>query len=130
MAAGNPSQESVARKLNISTRTYQAWEGGETKPSWPNLERLAEHFGVSAAWVLSGDAKPTAPDQRSQLDRIEEMLLNQQTVLDQLAAVLDLGGDALVDVARAAEEAAQLVEQPKPSRVGARVGANRGSRAS
>src|SRR5690242_2674549 len=55
---GNPPQDAVARDLGVSLRAYQAWEAGETRPAYRNIERMAEYYGVSADYVLSGREEP------------------------------------------------------------------------
>jgi transcriptional regulator with XRE-family HTH domain len=53
-ARGNPPQTTVASRIGIGERTYQTWEQGEAKPSYRNLERLAEYYGVTEDFILTG----------------------------------------------------------------------------
>jgi transcriptional regulator with XRE-family HTH domain len=52
---GNPPQEVVAAEVGVSYRSYQAWETGETKPSWRNLTKLADYYGTTAEFILVGN---------------------------------------------------------------------------
>jgi transcriptional regulator with XRE-family HTH domain len=59
-AKGNPPQPRVAAAVGVSLRTYQAWEGGTARPQYHNLEALAEYFGTTEEYILTG-AQPGVP---------------------------------------------------------------------
>lgn len=46
------TQEQVARRVGVTWRHYQRWEKGESTPYWPNIEKLADAFGVSANEII------------------------------------------------------------------------------
>lgn len=69
---GGMPQEIVAQKLGVSNRSYQAWEAGDTKPSWRNLEKLAKFYGVTEEYILLGsELVQRSTSAESQLDQIE-----------------------------------------------------------
>lgn len=70
---GSPPQEVVAQRIGVAYRSYQAWEAGDTKPSWRNLTKLARYYKTSEEFILMGDALESEPEV-SQLDRIEVAL--------------------------------------------------------
>jgi transcriptional regulator with XRE-family HTH domain len=68
---GTRPQPQVAAEVGVSVRAYQQWEAGGGI-AWPNLQRLADIYGVTTNWLENGDTRPEAA--RSQLDRIERKL--------------------------------------------------------
>lgn len=60
------SQKELAAHLRVSQSTVTQWENGHKFPDKPNIERLAEVFGISeievfAAALRSGKRVPSAP---------------------------------------------------------------------
>lgn len=51
----NMSQEELANKLFVSSRTVVKWESGETEPSISNLNAIADIFGVTTDYLLDRD---------------------------------------------------------------------------
>lgn len=88
-ARGNPPQEIVAQKLDVSNRAYQAWEAGDSKPSWRNLTKLAKFYGVTEEFILLGDVPEETP-QASQLDRVEQLIRDQNEQIKGLSEELEL----------------------------------------
>lgn len=104
---GNPPQEVVAAEVGVSYRSYQAWETGETKPSWRNLTKLAEYYGVAAEFILIGgddvvESTSAPADEVDDLaegataserfDRIEAMLAELLARTEPAPAPIDEGG--------------------------------------
>jgi transcriptional regulator with XRE-family HTH domain len=56
---GQKPQTAVADELGVSERTYQNWEAGDAKPSYRNLQRVAEYFGVREDYILAGEPERT-----------------------------------------------------------------------
>lgn len=54
------SQKVVAITLGVSAPTVSEWESGKKKPSTENLKELADLFGVSADYLLSGSENDIA----------------------------------------------------------------------
>lgn len=48
-------QATVAKKVGISVRQYQNWQAGTHVPDEEHLELLAECFGVTTTYILTGD---------------------------------------------------------------------------
>lgn len=82
---GQKPQTVVADELGVAERTYQNWEGGDAKPSYRNLQRLADYFGVGEDFILAGEQEvvirqaPPAPELFAEME--------QQSVVAQLAAL-------------------------------------------
>lgn len=55
-------QRTLAKKINIATRTLQRWEKGEQSPDGNALLLIAQRTGVRAEWLLTGAGEmyPTA----------------------------------------------------------------------
>ena len=49
------NQRSLARKIDVASRTLQRWEKGEQVPDSIYLLRLAQSIGVRPEWLLTGD---------------------------------------------------------------------------
>ncbi len=56
------SQEAFAHALGVSLRQAGRWEQGENPPKKQTLEQIAEHTGVSYAWLLVGGQGPHGLD--------------------------------------------------------------------
>ncbi len=53
------SQEALAAQLNVSRQAVSKWETGDAEPESGKLVALAQTFGVTVDWLLSGeDALP------------------------------------------------------------------------
>lgn len=115
---GNPPQETVAHQLGVSYRAYQTWEAGDAKPSYPNLEKLAEYYGVSEEYILTGSDDPAAARraEAGQLDRIETLVLENASRLEQLASAIDVLATSQMRVLLQAELDAQERTQADSSR--------------
>lgn len=57
---GQRPQTVVADKLGVAERTYQNWEAGDAKPSYRNLQKIAEFYGVGENYVLTGERRSRA----------------------------------------------------------------------
>jgi transcriptional regulator with XRE-family HTH domain len=60
---GNLSQEAFATKLAIGRKSLLRYEAGERLPDAETLARVSRETGISADWLLFGDAAPD-PDLR------------------------------------------------------------------
>ncbi len=54
------SQEYVAEQLGLSRQAVSKWESGKSSPDTKNLIALAELFGCSVQWLLTGE-QPSRP---------------------------------------------------------------------
>lgn len=59
---GNPPQTTVAKAIDVGERTYQSWEQGDAKPSYRNLQALAEYYGVGEDYILTGQSQAETPN--------------------------------------------------------------------
>jgi phage repressor protein C with HTH and peptisase S24 domain len=48
------SQTAIAKILGIKQTAVSAWEGGRNEPTTPTLLKIANTYGVSADWLLTG----------------------------------------------------------------------------
>ena len=65
----NLSQERLAIKLNIATRTYIYYETGKKFPSVKLLTRMAEFFDVSISFLMGEQGEYIAQDQEITNDK-------------------------------------------------------------
>jgi transcriptional regulator with XRE-family HTH domain len=94
---GQKPQTTVADELGVSERAYQGWEGGEAKPSYRNLQRLAAYFNVGEDFILTGERRGSVPPasgtpvlaarRESGEDRLARM---EQEIAGLIAAVSDV----------------------------------------
>jgi transcriptional regulator with XRE-family HTH domain len=115
---GNPPQEVVAQQLGVSYRSLQAWEAGDSKPSYRNLTKIAEFFGVTEEFILVGEENASSPRHMSQLDRIEtklEAVLQAITQLGERVAEAELR-QAAPDAEALAQSEAAVPAKARPRR--------------
>lgn len=53
----NMTQEELAQKIGVSSKTISSWEVDRTEPDMGMIEKLAEYFGCEKS-NLVGDVKP------------------------------------------------------------------------
>lgn len=100
------TQPAAADKAGVSLRGYQKWEGGESRPNWANLEKLADVFGVKPEEIV-GSVSPQEEPRAEQLDRIEEKL---DEILKRLDAPLEQPREDDADLERS-RDAAERIER-------------------
>lgn len=74
--ANGMTQEQLAELLNVSTRSVQAYEAGETMP-WKYFRLLESIFKRPMGWFLHGDPETSTESAEEvvvRLDRIEQVL--------------------------------------------------------
>lgn len=64
---GNENQQVIADKIGVSLRSYQRFEYGERLPKGDVLQRIAELYGETADYILTGKRPVTALDVASRL---------------------------------------------------------------
>lgn len=68
--AGFHSAEALARAIGVSGPAVRQWEAGENRPSYENLEKIAELTGKSEAYFMGEEATDVAETVR----RLERLL--------------------------------------------------------
>lgn len=84
-------QEDLADLVNVSTRTIQNYEAGDTK-QYSALQLIARATAVSVEWLLHGDRDPQ-PDEggsalREVLDRLQAVEQTQEENTEMLVELL------------------------------------------
>jgi transcriptional regulator with XRE-family HTH domain len=103
----NMSAETAARSVGVSVSTWGRWERGETSPYSRNWTRIEE--------VFASDCSEVRGDSASQLDRIEQMLVELQKTIAAQAAVFIQRQEALH---RMVGELSRVMEGRAGSRAG------------
>lgn len=87
---GEKPQTTVALELGVGERTYQTWEAGDAKPSYRNLQRLADYFGVPEEFILTGTAPSPVdtPDPFTQAQPAGPVEVRLDAVQGDLATIL------------------------------------------
>ena len=62
------SQGDLAEKLEVSRQSVSKWETGQATPDLDKIIKLADLFGVTTDYLLTG--KPTLPSDRQVVDRV------------------------------------------------------------
>ena len=75
------TQSETSYDLRVPPAMLSRWSSGATIPSVENLIRIAEHFGVSADWILglSGSRRPALVRSRTAdeiVDMTDELIAN------------------------------------------------------
>ncbi len=55
------SAAKLAQQLGYSQETIYCWEWGERIPRIDQVEKIAEHFGLTLAQMVDGEPLPRAP---------------------------------------------------------------------
>lgn len=80
---GNPPQPTVALAIGVAERTYQTWESGEAKPSYRNLQKIAEYYSVSESYILEGvDDRPVVEGVPEQLEQVSKSFDERVTEIE------------------------------------------------
>lgn len=70
-------QEEVAEHFNITQQTYQAWESGKRNPKKETLQKLADYFNVSYAY-LAGVESPLESAEILFKNKVKELELTPE----------------------------------------------------
>ncbi len=49
----NETQQKLGHAIGVAQQSVAAWEGGRSMPNAESLLKIAEHYGISADWLLS-----------------------------------------------------------------------------
>lgn len=103
MAETNVSAYKISKETGISDRLIGYWKKGEKMPSAENLLTIANYFGISVDYLLTGEdkIKPIADDELELLKYYKELPDREQQRLIGRASAL-------------AEVYKEQVEEPKP----------------
>lgn len=81
----------VCKETGITTATISNWKAGRYVPKADKLQKIADYFGVSLSYLMSGKEEPekkepvlTTKDQRDIekiLEQTKEQLLNQEGLM-------------------------------------------------
>lgn len=80
-------QKELALSVGVSSPTVSDWENGKKDPSWKNLKKLSEIFGVDALVILGvgKEAEKEEPKEDEDVMKIREQLRkdpNTRTLFD------------------------------------------------
>ena len=64
LAKSGKTQTDIARLLNVRTTTVSEWKGGKYSPSLAHCVTLADYFGVSLDYLITGREPRGAPIQQ------------------------------------------------------------------
>jgi len=80
----------AARRMSVTEKTFQKWEGGKSKPRANKLQTLAGVLGVSLLWMLSGEEQfepeASSPSQLDKLGQKVERMDQLQQELNELTS--------------------------------------------
>jgi transcriptional regulator with XRE-family HTH domain len=107
---GSRPQVVVASAIQASPRALQNWEAGIARPSWRNVEKLAEYYDVAEEFILTGGRRSLsrAPEGESERPAPEEPTIAER--LDRIEACArarSVRASADHDATRAANGAAR-----------------------
>lgn len=84
---GGMTQEELADLVNVTPRSVQLWESGDTIP-YKRLSRIAQVLGRPVGWFLHGNDTEEDDDR---LSRLEAQLEGATAKLDKLLELLEAG---------------------------------------
>ncbi len=56
------SQSQLAQKLGVTKQAVSIWKKGNSVPTYPVIEKIADILGVDFVWLLSGGGSPSIAD--------------------------------------------------------------------
>ena len=62
------SQENLADMLGVTRQAVQKWESGVSRPDMDNLTALAQYFGVTLDWLITG-SEPVIPQENAPIQQ-------------------------------------------------------------
>lgn len=101
------TQKQLASRCRMAAITIRQYESGKREPRSPQLARLADALGVSAAELLLGTDVDCADPSRLSRDRKERLDAYQRALLpkgERLSADLLIMGEILVEIMREKED--------------------------
>jgi transcriptional regulator with XRE-family HTH domain len=92
--ASSISQEDLAKRLGVKTKTIRAWENDQSEPRANRLQMLAGMLSVSIMWLLSGRGDGIeAPDAVQPIgDDMAAILLELRSMRADQAKLADRAG--------------------------------------
>lgn len=84
------TQESIAKKLDITSKTWSKYELGKTNPTTMTLVMLGS-FGFDVGYVLTGTKSPVAglsPKENTLVENYRSATPEHQSTLDTVSAAL------------------------------------------
>ena len=87
----------VARATAINPTVFSDWKSGKSVPKQDKLKKIADYFGVSVDYLITGEEKEKTPPIGEVLTEGEQMLVDlfrkvpedkQQIVLDMIRAAV------------------------------------------
>ena len=93
---GRLTQEDLARRLNVPTRTLQSWLNGQVETRRSNYEKLARFYSrklrddsITTNWVLFGQDPAPVNNTDPAADQPGDMLANLQAKLEHVETSLE-----------------------------------------
>ncbi|MEQ5872296.1 helix-turn-helix domain-containing protein [Sagittula sp. NFXS13] len=83
--AQSMTQESLAKRLGLKTKTIQAWEDDHAEPRANRLQMLAGILNVSMMWLINGEGDGVInPDAGALSEDVNALFLELRTVRAQI----------------------------------------------
>ena len=79
----NVSTYRVSKDTGIGASTFTDWKSGRSKPKNDKLQKIADYFGVSLEYLLTGEEKKEEPKEENPLSKLPEYV----TTLEEAKAV-------------------------------------------
>lgn len=88
----NATAAQVSRATGISTGNLSDWKKGRSKPKAPSLQKIADYFGVSLDYLMTGvEPEPERRLSRAAIEFGEEM--DKRPQMRRIASLLPLLSD-------------------------------------
>lgn len=112
------NQTAVAEKIGVSVQAYQKYEYGTAEPTFDNLSKLADFFGVTTDYLLGRETEPKPLEQLAKingLDITEEVLLEEYMKLEpqKRKAIIDFMKRGIQEAEMRMQEKAPVPEPQK-----------------
>ena len=88
----------ISKATGISQQMFSSWKSGRTTPKQDSLKKIADYFGVTVDYLITGEEKEKTPPVGEVLTEGEQMLIDlfrkvpedkQKLILSMIQTVID-----------------------------------------
>lgn len=78
------SQQELSARLGMARTTYAGYENGSREPDFKTLDKIAEYFGESVEWLLTGSHNGLSQEDKELISEFSKLNDGDQTYILEL----------------------------------------------